>query len=154
MRNYFKLRFSKANWRTFCYQPFVDLCLALLGFGLCCTIVASTFFFKRTFENAVITKKYEVDIQDAIDYRIVFTSEGKKYEASVDEDEYKAFQLGKQTLSLPRSTYNPLYGLIGVFGLLSACLLIFVNLVFLCRFVRQLVYYREYIWYTPSYDKF
>ena len=157
MRNYFKLRFSKANWRTFCSSHLKGFCLAFIGFCLSSVIFFYSFLSEKTFEDAVITQKYEEAInnnENNIAYHIAFVSKGEKYDATVNEDEYKAFQLGKQTLTLSRFTYNPIYAIIGVCCFFSAFGLIIVSLIVLCRFIRQIVYYREYIWYSPSYDEF
>lgn len=157
MRNYFKLRFSKAHWHTFCSCHLKNFCLAFIGFCLSSAIFFASFLSEKTFEDAVITQKYEDIISDGennIVYHIVFVSKGEKYDATVNEDEYKVFQLGKQTLTLPRFTYNSIYALVGVCCFFSAFALILVSLIFLCRFIRQIVYYREYIWYSPSYDEF
>lgn len=156
MRNYFKLRFSKAHWRTFCSCQLKGFCLAFIGFCLSSVI----FFYvlsEKTFEDAVITQKYEEAInnnENNIAYHIAFVSKGEKYDATVKEDEYKAFQLGKQTLTLSRFTYDTIYGIVGICCLPCAFCLMPVSLIFLCRFIRQIVYYREYIWYSPSYDEF
>ena len=156
MRNYFKLRFSKAHWRTFCRSHFINLLLSTIGFLLCAIIFTYCVSAKTTFENCIITKKYESigDNKDNITYHIVFVFEGKKYDATINQDRYKSLHLGKQALTLSRFSYDDLYGIVGVCCFFDAFGLILLSSIFLVRLSRQIIYYRECIWYKPNYDKF